>query len=68
MSLAYRFFGGRPGKPLPSMEGNRRAKHTKADSKGKKRERSNTRIVNKGQFKNVRNSKHLLKLLFGLKQ
>ena len=56
MSLTYRFFGDAPGKPLPSMDQNRR------------KERTNARVVNKGQFKNVKNSKHLLKLLFGLKQ
>lgn len=68
MSLTYRFFGDAPGKPLPSMDQNRRRQRTKAASKGKKKGRNSARVVNKGQFKNVKNSKHLLQLLFGLKK
>ena len=68
MSLAYRFFGSTPNKPLPSMERNRKGKPAKAGSKGKKSKRSNARIVNKGQFQDVKDSRHLLKLLFGLKK
>lgn len=67
MSLAYRFFGGKPGKPLPSMKSFPTGKHAKGNSTGRKNERPNTRVLAKGKFKKVRNIGHLLELLFGLK-
>ena len=68
MSFSYRFFGDKPGKPLPSMKAFPKGKHAKGDAKRRKGERSNTRVLAKGRFKKVRNIGHLLELLFDLKQ
>ncbi|MGR3485534.1 MAG: hypothetical protein ACU0BF_09325 [Paracoccaceae bacterium] len=45
----FRWFGGAPNRPIGDL-GTRVAKHTKADSTGKKAERSAHRIVPKGSF------------------
>lgn len=68
MSLTYRFFGGRPGEPLPSMEKFQMGKHAKGDATGKKAERSNTRVLPKGAFQEVQTCEGLLELLFGLRR
>lgn len=68
MSLTYRFFGGRPGKRLPSIKALRKGKQAKGDATGKKNERSNARILPKGKFKEAQTCKRLLELLFGLRQ
>ena len=46
----FLFFGDDPGKPLPSIDEEKVAKHTKANQDGYKAERPNVRIVNKGTF------------------
>lgn len=66
--FAYRFFGGKPGRPLPSMKAFPEGKQAKGDAKGRRNERSTTRVLAKGRFKQVRNIRHLLELLFGLKE
>lgn len=45
--LSYRFYGKGPDKPL-SLDDLSVAKHTKANSKGKKLERSDIRVIPKG--------------------
>ncbi|NHO87660.1 hypothetical protein G8768_11915 [Pseudoteredinibacter isoporae] len=46
----FYFFGAAPGKPLPSLETAKVAKHTKGNSEGYKAERPNIRVLNKGDF------------------
>lgn len=67
MSLTYRFFGGSPGKPLPSIEKLQMGRHSKGDATGKKSERPNTRVLPKGKFQEVQTCERLLELLFGLR-
>jgi len=46
----FLFFGGSAGLPLPSLEGFRVAKHTKANAEGIKAERPEIREIPKGKF------------------
>lgn len=46
----FLFFGNSPGQPLPSLEGFKVAKHTKANSEGVKAERPEIREIPKGKF------------------
>jgi hypothetical protein len=48
--IEFLFFGGRPNEPLPDISGFKIAKHTKGNAQGKKAERPNLRVINKGQF------------------
>jgi len=57
------WFGGAPGERLPDP-GDRIARHTKANSRGEKAERSNHRVVNKGRFV-VTSANELADRLFG---
>lgn len=66
LGLSYRFFGGAPGKALPSLQGFSVAKHTKADSTGVKAERPNIRRIPRGQFREVETTAELVAILFGL--
>ena len=67
MSLSYRYFGGAPGKPLPSLEGFQVAKHTRANAEGVKKERPAVRVIPKGQFEPVEDTRALLAKLFHLR-
>lgn len=60
----FRFFGGKPGDPLPDL-GDRIAKHTKANSKGVKLERTNLRILAKGKFEVLDSYDAVFETLFG---
>jgi hypothetical protein len=64
--LSYRFFCDQPGKPLPSLEGFKVAKHTKGNSKGEKLERTAIRVVPKSRFRQVPTTAELVKALFNL--
>ena len=70
MRLSYRFFGGAPGKPLPSLAKFKVAKHTKGDASGRKKERPGIRVVPKGAFTTIETTiettVELVKVLFGL--
>ncbi len=66
MRLSYRFFGGAPGKPLPSLEKFKVAKHTKGDASGTKKERPAIRVVPKSQFREIETTGELVKVLFGI--
>jgi hypothetical protein len=66
LRLTYRYFGGGPGDPLPSLDGFRVAKHVKGDSQGVKKERPNIRVVPKGQFETILTTGELVERLFGL--
>ncbi|MDA7492635.1 DUF429 domain-containing protein [bacterium] len=66
MSLTYRFFGGVPGQPLPSLDSFSTAKHTKGNKDGVKAERPSIREIPKGQFESVATTTKLIHRLFGL--
>lgn len=66
MKLSYRFFGGKPGEPLPSLEGFSIAKHNKGDAAGTKKERPNIRVVPKSKFLTVTTTRELVERLFGV--
>lgn len=61
------FFGGPPGKPLPNIEEERIARHTKGDQSGYKAERPRIRVINKGHFERINSLQELYKVLFGAK-
>ncbi len=63
--IHYLWFGGAPGSALSGVEKLPKAKHTKGDSQGKKAERPNMRVVNKGQFQTIDSIEALIEALFG---
>jgi len=57
----FRWYVGNPGKPMPDIAGFRIAKHTRANSKGVKKERAAQRTIPRAKFEKVddlRNSYH----------
>lgn len=66
VNLSYLFFGGAPGKPLPSLESFKIGKHSKGDATGKKKERPAIRLVPKSRFDKLDNARVLVQRLFGL--
>jgi len=60
----FLFFGGKAGKPLPELDHFKVAKHTKSNANGKKLERPNIRVVNKGNFIKYKNIAELYDALF----
>ncbi len=63
----FLWFGESPGKPLRDITGFPIAKHTKGNIKGKKTERKNIRVINKGKFKKVESISAVVTELFGQK-
>ncbi|MBB3107903.1 hypothetical protein FHS24_002437 [Psychrobacter luti] len=61
---SFYFFGAEAGRPLTGLENAKVAKHTKANVDGLKAERSNIRILNKGQFTRYDSIEDLYKVLF----
>jgi hypothetical protein len=66
MRLSYRFFGGEPGKPLPSLADFNEAKHTRGDATGKKKGRPAIRVVPKRNFPAIETTGELVTALFGI--
>ena len=66
ISLRYRFFGGAPGKKLPSLDGLKVANMTRGNRKGFKKERPNIRIVPKNRFVAIETTRELVQHLFAL--
>jgi hypothetical protein len=64
----FLWFGNPPGKPLPDITGFPIAKHTKANAEGKKAERKNIRVINKGDFTTVESISAVVTKLFGLQR
>ena len=62
VKLKYQFFGGSPGEK-PEL-GDKVDKHTKANAQGVKTPRANRRVLNKGQFKPVKDLDELIDTLF----
>lgn len=63
-TTAYRWFGGQPGQPLPTL-GDKAVRHTKGDSQGVKAERPDLREVRRGRFETVPGLDGLIERLFG---
>ncbi|MBN1546227.1 MAG: hypothetical protein JW902_06175 [Syntrophaceae bacterium] len=61
----FYWFGNRPGEPLPNLNPFRVAKHTRADSKGVKKERPLFRVIPKGSFTKLNSVTELMLALFG---
>ena len=62
---SFKFFGGKPGEPLPSLADAPIGKHTKGNSEGVKNERPNIRSISKGKFHDIPNLVQLYRALFG---
>lgn len=60
----FLWFGGLAGEPLASLQGYRRAKHTKANAEGVKAERLQHRVVPYTQFTRLSTLDQLLDQLF----
>ncbi len=60
----FLWFGGSPGEPLPPL-GDRVGRHSKGDSSGRKAERPNIRLLNKGQFSELKTMEEVSSALFG---
>ena len=60
----FLFYGGKPGFPLPSLEGTNTARHTKGDQDGYKAERPNIRELNKGKFDKHNSVQEIFNVLF----
>lgn len=65
VSLAYRFFGDAPGRPLPPLDDFPFARHTKGNSLGFKAIRPEIRVLPKRVFVQVASMAKLVELLFG---
>lgn len=63
----FLFFGGKPGKPLPSLDGFKVAKHTKGDAEGVKKDRPNIRVIPASKFRKVSSIADLYWELFGVR-
>ena len=61
----FLWFGGEPNEPLPPIDGFSKARHTKADSKGQKGERRNSRVLPKSAFEKLATFDQLIARLFG---
>ena len=64
-SLHYLFFGGGPGRNLPSLDEYKVAKHTRANAKGVKGERPAIRRLARSQFTQIDSTANLFTALFG---
>jgi len=60
----FLFFGGVAGKPLPSLDGFKTAKHTKGNAEGVKNERPAIKVVPKGKFTKFNTLEQVYERLF----
>lgn len=60
----FLFFGSSAGSPLPSLDGFKVARHTKANTEGVKAERPEIRGIPKGQFRKYDSVQEIYELLF----
>lgn len=61
---SFRWYGGKPKEQMPPL-GDRIARHTRADSTGKKGLRQNVRVLSKTKFEELDTMDELVKKLFG---
>jgi hypothetical protein len=64
--LSYRYFGSSPGIPLPNTDSFRLVKRTTKGRGGVKPTRASIRMIPKGKFTAVPDTKALVRCLFGL--
>ena len=64
VKLDYLFYGAGPGDRLPAL-GEKAGRHTKANAKGYKAERPNSRVVTKSRFRPAGDVSQLMDWLFG---
>ena len=62
----FLWFGGSPGKRLPSLRSFKAARHTKGDATGHKAVRPMIRVIPKGRFKSLGTIEELITKLFGV--
>jgi hypothetical protein len=60
----FLWFGGEPGRPLPSL-GERAVRHTRGDAEGLKKVRAGLRRLPKGMFQKCQTIEELAKAMFG---
>jgi len=60
----FLYFGAEAGKPLPSLDERKIAKHTKGNKDGVKAERPNIRVLPKGCFKKIESIEDIYAQLF----
>lgn len=65
VSLRYWFFGGKAGEGLPSIEGLKIARHTKANMSGVRGQRPAIRILPRSRCVEVESASKLFAVLFG---
>jgi hypothetical protein len=61
----FLWFGGAPGRPLPSLMGFAVGKHAKGNAQGVKLQRPNMRVVPRSRFEPLRDIAHVAERLFG---
>lgn len=61
----FLWFGNAPGLPIPDLSKFKQAKHTRANARGIKSERLNTKVIPKSGFQPVRNMREISERLFG---
>jgi len=61
----FLFFGSKPGKALPLLDGFKVATHTKGDAKGVKKQRVGLRVVPMSKFTSIESIPALYYALFG---
>jgi hypothetical protein len=60
----FLYFGAEAGKPLPTLDNRKVAKHTKGNKDGVKAERPNVRVMPKGSFKEIKSIDEIYAQLF----
>lgn len=61
----FRWFGGRPGEPLPVVSNHQTARHARANSKGVKQARLGHRVLHARDFQALKSLDELIERLFG---
>jgi hypothetical protein len=61
----FLWFGGRPGEAMPAIDDFKKAKHTRANADGVKKERPNQRSIPRAQFERIEEFDKLVSRMFG---
>jgi hypothetical protein len=61
----FLWFGAGPGEPIPTLEAFKKARHTRANAQGVKKERPNQRWIPRSRFAAVDTLEELVSKLFG---
>jgi hypothetical protein len=65
-TLKYSFFGSEAGGKLPDLLSFKTAHHSRGNAQGEKKERPNIKVIPKGSFEKLSDTKSLLNTLFNL--